>query len=114
MGMRHLGWAAAAFSVAVLASATTVAPASASALVLHPDGCGFTAGSVDGVEVEISATSCTVVHSSGGVLIVKITASLPQGYSFKRAYVGGADCDDAAGSLRVTPTGRVMGTCVIR
>lgn len=114
MGMRHLGLAAAAFSGALLASAVSVAPASASALVLHPDGCGFTADTIDGVEGQISATSCTVVISAGGVLIANITGALPQGYSFKQAYVAGAPCDDATGSLRVTPTGRVMGTCVVR
>ena len=109
---RQIGWAGAAFSSIIIASVLGAAPASAGAAVLYPDGCGWSAGSVEGIDEFIPATYCQVVVTPSGKLQATLTGQLPEGFTLKQAYVNLNDCV-GAGSLVATPSGRVVSHCLV-
>jgi hypothetical protein len=107
--MRRSALVSAAFTILAAGAVAGAAPASAGngAIVIRPDGCGFTPGSFPGVDVEIVGTNCLVVRTPGGPLTAHFTAQVPEGYTVAPGtYADGGPC-----RATVTPTGRINYVC---
>jgi len=112
MRKRQLGWVGVAFSSVMIASVLGAAPASAGAFVFYPEDCGWTPGSVEGVEDFIPATYCQIVGTPSGKLMIRAQGELPEGFTLTQAYVNLEDCDGTS-SLVATPSGRLTANCVL-
>ena len=89
-----------------------VAPASAAAIVIHPDeiDCTFEPGDVPGVDVFFPA-ACTIVTSDSGNVTIIARGQLPEGYTLTETFVGTLPCFGDTGRVVATTSGQVTATC---
>jgi hypothetical protein len=103
--MRRTAVATALFTGLVSTAVIGAAPASAGAFIEHPQ-CGFTAGSFPGVDVEIIASRCQVVHTPAGRVNAYFVAQVPKGYTIEPGVTRDGPC-----RVTVTPSRRITATC---
>jgi hypothetical protein len=112
MSMRRVTLSALGLATVVAASVFSTAPASAAAIVQHPDEnfCFFEPGDVPGVDVFFPA-ACTIVTTDSGVTTIVAKGDLPEGYSLSSTFVGNAPCFGGTGRIVATVSGKVSITC---
>ena len=110
--LQRLAAVATAASAGLLLSIFSAAPASGTAIVLHPDEniCFFVPGDVPGVDVFFPA-ACIIVTSSSGRTTVVAKGELPEGFTLDATFVGTVPCFGQTGKIVATVSGQVTATC---
>jgi hypothetical protein len=113
MTLRRLMLCAAAGTAAMAVSVLLpAAPASAAAIVVHPNDniCFFEPGDVPGVDVFFPA-ACTIITSDSGNTTIVGRGQLPEGFTLSETFVGTLPCFGGTGRVTATVSGQVTATC---